>query len=465
MTGLRTRARDTWLTPKPGAPGSTSGPSMLEPYVPDVDPPTATTLAIAGSSFGVEEASISWAVTGGTDGLSVTGVRVCRDGTDITGATGWCTNAPIAGTQSFTSLVGGRTYTLSVQMLVNGAAYGTPQTVAGTPTGGVTPPPPPPPTGQGKFASITMPSIGWFSGASGIGSDGSSTAFGDWRGQATTANANWLDTANGAAWNGGVMGATKSGPVANETRLLDLAIGGPSDYNAAAGGSMDGALRAALARLRVNRHVGGVLRTTIVRPFHEQNGTWYPWSVSTGEVSAFKATARRWRAIQKEVYPELIWALCTNGETLSGQAPPSLLWEDGVWDLYGSDVYNQWPYIGTNRLGQFTSWADGSMRGTDTNPRGVERHRRFAEQRGVPFYIPEYSNNGGNDAQGGDDPYWWNNIFAWMKTHRGKGPGDLFAEIYFNILTAGNKWHMFGGTPTTMPRVAEAYRNSFPVVG
>ncbi|WP_181135782.1 PQQ-dependent sugar dehydrogenase [Rathayibacter sp. AY1E2] len=74
--------------------------------------PTAVT-ATAGSDG---TATLAWSPPAGTGGSAVTGYRVSRDGSDTSGAGAW--SAVVAATkrsQTFTKLVPGRSYTLSVQ--------------------------------------------------------------------------------------------------------------------------------------------------------------------------------------------------------------------------------------------------------------------------------------------------------------------------------------------------------------
>jgi hypothetical protein len=245
--------------------------------------------------------------------------------------------------------------------------------------------------------------------------------------------------------------------------LLDIATGGPSDWTAASNGSLDNAWRDYLSRLRAARTIDGVLYPTILRPAHEMNGNWYGWSVSSAEVPAFKATMSRWENIADTAFPEALFAISFNGETTTSGLDAANVFEASVYDLIGVDRYNQYPYIGTSRSGTTVTWADGSMRGSDLDPIGIERWRRFAETRGLPVYLPEYANNG--DAQGGahsgDDPYWVDNFFSWVDAHAGKGRGQVFAESWFNINKEHNGWHLTG-TGVEQPRVATAYANSFP---
>lgn len=461
LSGTPLTATVTPVAPSTGGgttpPNSGGGtPTPTNPTTPS--PATITVTATAGDGT----ATVTWQTTPGTDGATVSAVRVARDGIDTFGTGAYQADALPSGQFQFTNLVNGRTYNLSVQMLVAGQPYAAPVVKPVTPTAATTNPPPTPPTGggqtgTGKFARYTVPARGWWSGGAGPGIDGNNPAFGTWRGDVVDAISGWSDAADGAVWGVGVLSPT-GGTVVPFPGMLDLAIGGPSNYAAAAGGSLDGKLRTALTNLRKNRTIGGVLRPTVIRPFHEMNGTWYAWSVRPGGEANFRACARRWRAICNEVFPEAFWSFCPNGETTSGIQVANL-YEAGVWDVIGSDRYNQFPFIGTSG-GGFVSWADGMMRGSDANPVGAERWRLFAKNRGLPLYFPEYANNG----EVADDPYWVNNFYPWLKANKGTGPGQIFAEMWFNIPKENNKWHVYipGGPATRQPRVAAAYQAQFP---
>ncbi len=317
-----------------------------------------------------------------------------------------------------------------------------------------------------SVADLTLPARGWFSGAAGDGADNGGTGFGNWRGDPIDALSHWIDKADGALWAEGWTVFFNQGPARNFKGLLDIAIGGPSTYTSSAT-SLDTKLRTALTNLRKARTIDGVLRPTIVRPFHELNGNWYAWSVKSGNIANFKATARRWRAIQQEVYPELIWALCFNGDPVSGISADSH-YEAGVWDAIGVDAYNMYPYIGTDKNGVTTSWADGAFRGSATNPRGVERWRQFAESKGLPLYLPEYANSGPGGGSGGNDDYWVKQFFAWCSANAGKGAGKVLAEMWFNIAPGqyGDAYWMTsnGGTSfnAANSKTVAAYADLFP---
>lgn len=330
------------------------------------------------------------------------------------------------------------TYTVKLTVTDNGGAKTTAQQQVvvnrWTASQDATPPPV-----DGSLAAWTLPARGFFSGGAGSGIDGS-TAFGDWRGSPVDGQSTWNDAADGGGWTFGIMSAACDGAVGRTTRLVDVAIGGPSNWAAAAAGSLDAALQAGLQRMRACRTVNGVVYPTLIRPAHELNGNWYAWSVSAAEVADYKATMTRWETIADTAFPEAAWELCFNGETTS-DVTASSLWMPGVFDVVGVDRYNQYPYIGTSYAGVSTTWASGSTRGTDTNPIGIQVWRQYAQNRGVPIVMPEYANNGNNDGAGGNDGYWVDNLFPYIKANAGKGAGQFLYEGWFNF---SNQWSIFG---------------------
>lgn len=491
MTGLRVRGRNAWLTPKPGTLGATTGATMLAAGAPNPGT-TTTTLTITSQSIGDGQATINWTTALGTDGLNPAGVRYGRNGTDANGTGPWSTDGPLTGSATFTRLLNGTAYTLSVQHIDTvGALIGTAKTVTVTPngTGTTTPTPTDPLPGGGgvvpshppasaKLAAIGLPANRrWWTGGRGDGIDQGEGSFATWRSEAVDGTSTWVDAANGAHWfeGWGITSDTLGHPNAvydaNFPGLLDLAIGGPSNYASAAGGSMDAALRRMFTNVRKHRLAGstnGKPRPTIIRSCHEHNGTWYPWTVYPGNEGNFLAYNRRARKILDETFPECLFAMCFNGDQNSG-ASSAAMWDANVWDLVGVDYYNQYPYIGTSHVngpyepGKFTSWDDGAYRGTADQPRGIERWRQFAEKRGVPLYIPEWASS---VAPHGDDPYFTNLVFPWIKQHAGYGPGQIFYEGWFNIWQGyDSNFQIYvqpgsGGT-VKMPRTAAAYRSFY----
>lgn len=319
---------------------------------------------------------------------------------------------------------------------------------------------------RGKVAALKTPTRGWYSGNSGQGSDFNATEFGDWRGNPIDFKSYWIDVPDGGGWGWDSSIFNNSGPAAGFTGLLDVAIGGPSNYATAAAGALDDWFREAMMNLRIARTINGVLYPTIIRPAHEMNGNWFAWTVPNDGAENFRTVMRNWRLILDEEYPEAIWAFCPNSTTMTGP-PVAELYEDGVWDLIGVDRYNQFPYVGTSYSGVHTSWEEFALQGDSNNPYGLEAWRIFAEERDLPLYLPEYASNAhapDNLNDSGDDPYYITTYLNWVQANCGSGPGQILAESYFNIADGvSDAWPVFrtDGGVIHGPQTAAAYRAFF----
>jgi hypothetical protein len=322
------------------------------------------------------------------------------------------------------------------------------------------------------LAGLSLPSRGFFSGAAGPTSDKAATpawqGFGQWRDSPIDSSSTWIDAADGAAWGWGTNAS--SNPGLTFPGPLHIAMGGPSNWATAASGAMDSQVLTALSNLRAARTQNGVVVPTFLTFAHELNGTWYPWSVSAGEVADMQSTLRRWEAIADTQFPEAVMSMGFNGDSIGGVTARTYLGDlasTGVIDVLDVHYYNQWPYIGTSRSGIFTSWEDGANRGTADNPRGILRWQQLGVNSGLPLIMSEWANNGdlqGSD-QSGDDPLFINRMYDLINANAGKGPGQFLLENWFDINTEHNGWHLDapGGVATEQPNVASAYDARFPM--
>lgn len=473
MTGLTNGSAVTFTISAVNAAG-TGTPSSESTSVTPTNTAKPTVPTNVKVVVGDGTLTLSWGVPASDGGSPVTGYRIARDGVDTTGYGIYTADlAATARSQMFTALVNGSTYNLTVAA-INANGVGPLVTISGKPVGSTTTPTNPTP-GNSNGVLPAVPARGWYSGGSGHGIDKNNPAFGNWRGQPIDALSTWLDGLNGSQWGNGLMGtgSTVSDNAAYRFKgLVDIAIGGPSRSNfaAAANGSLDNQLRTAMRNMRNNRTIDGVLYPTIVRPCHEFNGN-YGWEAQKGDEANFKAFMKRWRNIGKQEFPEVIWAFCPNGESYANFAASGArvadFYEAGVYDIIGTDRYNQYPHIGTSTNGIFTSWDAAATQGSDANPKGFETWRLFALNRGLPLYIPEYANNAydsGTPSNAGDDPYYITQLFAWIQKHKGNTAGKVFAEMWFNQFKEENRWHIYStdtNNPTRQPKVAAGYRSYF----
>ena len=429
---------------------SRTAQQSLEMYgidVREVDP--ATNAVISGDNN-----SLDFKPAASAQSTSTWGVEKRMEISGSTKLTGGTDSAPKKyRAQVFYKLVGSGQYPRVgpfVYFTVGATASGGGDTVGGTIPGGGNNGSA---DGAGPRKVIPAPPTkrGWWSGGSGVGIDGNSKDFGNWRGDPVDAIAHWADAYNGQLWSSW-PGLKPGGPAYNFKGLLDLAIGGPENWSSTA---YDAPLRSALQSLRTIR---SGLGPTLIRPAHEFNGTWFKWSISNAEMAAARATLKRWRQIQLDVFPEAMWELNPNGDS-SGQ---NLDWRemfedkmpDGktpVWDVTGADRYNQFPTV--------TSYAAFATMSKQVDGRGApvgwEAHRLFALSKGVPHVLPEYAGN----ADNGDYPGWMTAMYEWMKKNRGNGPGNLMADFWFNQTKDNVRWQIYPNTK--MPKLAAEYKRLF----
>ncbi len=295
-------------------------------------------------------------------------------------------------------------------------------------------------------SSTVQPS--WFSGAGLDQSNNGPTQFGTWRGEATGALGAWDDVreAQENIWSLDV------GALKNWNGPMDIAVGAiyresSETWAAAATGAYDARWRKSLTRIK--EKLGSRDADLVnVRFAHEMNGNWFPWRVATGEEANFKAALIRYSNVRYEVFsgtdvPQLV--LCANDGTSGGYADPRNLFvgKDAqnrpVVDLYCVDSYNSWPHR-TNKTDIV-----GAMSRTGANgvPIGVEAHRKFAEESGVPFSVGEWGNCARDDlcgaGGGGESRGYVEAMNEWFRAHAGDPknpqPGQVVYELYFDLLS------------------------------
>lgn len=286
----------------------------------------------------------------------------------------------------------------------------------------------------------------WMSGSSGDGIVNGDFAV--WRGRDVDIAGTWSDNNENMTemwqFQEGFDFAEWDGP-------MDVAIGaiGPDENWAdAAAGAYDDRWRASLTKLRDlwSERSG----TLYVRFAHESNGNWYPWAVNRGEEEAFKAAWQRFRGLQQEIYPESQLVFCVNRESVES----GLDWRDTFpgaeyVDVMSVDYYNQYPYVATALEWQ-ESLDDYDQFG---GPKGLERHREFAESVGLPLAISEWSGN----ADNGDSPAFIEGMYDFLRAHGGTEAGEVLYEILFNVAGYDEKFMLYGDG-VRMPESAETYQ-------
>lgn len=196
--------------------------------------------------------------------------------------------------------------------------------------------------------------------------------------------------------------------------------------------------------------------TLFVRPFHELNGDWYPWSVFKGDEANFRAAMHKMRLMRDATMPAARLVFSVNRNSTRDVLITNLVSTDGNghavdFDVYGVDYYNNFgetDAAGFNAALTATSAVTGG-----TNPLGLEAHRLLALQLGVPIVLSEWGSHGSV----GDYAGWYDGLFAYLSAHAGSGPGQFLYESLFNVPSfASGEYSVW---PSTLqPRAAARYR-------
>ena len=239
-------------------------------------------------------------------------------------------------------------------------------------------------------------------------------------------------------------------------RAMDIAPGGMVSgmtWKQAAAGELDDHWRAILTSIRdawdQPSHGGAGYDKLWIRPFHEANGNWYPWSVSAADLDDSKVGWKRWAQLQREILPGSHLTWCANAGTLQSYdvraAFPGTEWVDDI----GVDFYNNYPYADTAEEFQ-TKIAQVQSSG---GPIGLDAWLQFATSQGKQLAIPEWSSDGNPSSNGGGDaPIFFEQMHAWLAANH----QAISREVLFNI-PASDSYALFPADKTTQPRSAETY--------
>lgn len=302
------------------------------------------------------------------------------------------------------------------------------------------------PSGARVASQQPRPAGTWLSGAAGVGV--TSGAFASWRGRPVDITGTWVDNNSDQT---GLWPLRPGGPLASWQGSLDIAIGAISQdetWKEAASGEFDDRWRRSLSNLR--DLWGARPGTVYIRFAHEMNGDWYPWAVNAGNYHDFITAWRRFRLLQKEIFPAARLVFCVNRVSVGNGMDWRAAFPGRRYvDVVGVDYYNQNPYIGSAQ-----DW-NTSLDQTDRygGPEGLLQYLDFARQVGLPLAVPEWSGN----AAEGDSPAFIRGMYEFFRDHAGHGPGQILYEILFNVDRDGGQWLLYGDG-VRMPASAEEYR-------
>jgi len=325
----------------------------------------------------------------------------------------------------------------------------------------------PSPTSASPSPSTSAPSRasgrrGWYSGAS--GDNLANGGFDRWRSSPAGIAGTWDD--------GGldiqqelysICGGQYS--EGRWDRPLDLAMGGiylknGDSWSAAASGAYNDRWRQVLTKAKQcwgkrDPH------KLFLRFAHEMNLSSSDWKVEAGQEGDFARAFTQLSNVRYQVFPGVQLVLSVNDGSSGGMADVRKLvpGPDGqgrpTVDVYGADSYNMWPHC-TSASSCEEKFNESAGNGA---PLGIEKHRQFAESKGLPFSVNEYSNNGdsGDADGGGESPAFVQSFYQWAKAHAGDPenpkPGQFLYDVLFNM------WKQYELQPSTLqPQTADAYR-------
>ncbi|OJH40332.1 hypothetical protein BON30_14960 [Cystobacter ferrugineus] len=288
----------------------------------------------------------------------------------------------------------------------------------------------------------------WLSGAAGSGV--ASGAFGTWRGTPVKIASTWSDNNTAAAnfWQldpGAEFGSWQQN--------LDIAVGALDSgetWAKAATGAYDTRWRQSLTTLK--NKWGSRPGTVYIRFAHEMNGNWYPWKVTASDATSFITAWKRYRALQKEIFPAAKLVFNVNRESVSSGIDWRKTFPGAAYvDVMGVDYYNQYPYVAT-----VTDW-NSAIQQTDGYgaPKGLAKHLEFARSVGLPLSISEWSGN----ADNGDSPVFIEQMYNFFKTNGGTGAGKVLYEVLFNVERDNSRWILYPNT--RMPNSKARYQQLF----
>jgi hypothetical protein len=243
------------------------------------------------------------------------------------------------------------------------------------------------------------------------------------------------------------------GEWANYTGPLDIGATPPKDdwqgWAAEAGGVHDDFWRQMLATTRALRAGKG---TTYIRPWYEYNGDWMHYAVRPGEEGHFKTAFNRLATIAKAEYPEAVTVLGTSagrGVDVAVTYP-----DDTLVGALSIDFYNNWPFCTTHECFQ-------NKVNNEAGVNSLNKLVELARAHGDPIIISEWSNDARPDeGGGGESPQFMRLWHDWLTANAGSGPGQVFAEIQFNLWP--EEFELFNGQTTpAQPRTAQEYQRLF----
>jgi Glycosyl hydrolase family 26 len=313
--------------------------------------------------------------------------------------------------------------------------------------------------------SLLIPSFAandgsWASGASYYSSIG---GYSSWRGSPGTIYGCWADARDSAATQSSASGCMGQAASAGYKYDVDLAVGfivNGESMSGAANGSYDGRWRTMAQSIRAN---WGQHRTVYIRPAHEMNGNWYPWSVTNGNVADFRRAFIRYSNIIKT---ELKDKGYNAKVTLSynWDSNPSGVSIDAIWpgdeyvDVVGVDRYDvNWNSSPPNANDTEAEWNNVLTFNNKAGNYGLNNWLAFAKAHGKPVGFPEWGLSDKSLSGSGDNPFWIQKMHDFFAANAGSGPGQVIFDVYFNVGGYGGWVQLYPSTGS--PNAANRYKS------
>jgi beta-mannanase len=222
---------------------------------------------------------------------------------------------------------------------------------------------------------------------------------------------------------------------------VDVSIGGlvaGESWSAAASGAYVERWRSALRAVAAKR--AGKSGAVFLRFAHEMNGTWYPWTVTSGNVNDFHAAWRLFYGLVRSEYPAARVVFSPNNDTVT-DVPVGQIWPgDDVVDVVGVDYYDGYPAV--TDAGVWASVVNATEGGGQ--PYGPGAWQAFAVAHGKPLAFPEWG------LRSGDHPEFVQGMHDFFAAHAAGAAGSSLAgkviyDVYFDIANSGNTGFMLTG--------------------
>ena len=315
------------------------------------------------------------------------------------------------------------------------------------------PPTTQPPTTQPPTSPpTTAPPItgDWLSGAA--GGEAANGSFGTWRGSPVEIGETWVNDPALYTLAPKIAGCDNCGEW-NAWRGPMSVSAAPASWNgwaSEANGGNDAFWTAMGKNLKTQRDGRG---TTYVAPYYEFNGDWMTYSVprtAQGMADFVRGFSRTVATLRRE-FPAIKIVL----PTAAGRTMPNEMWPSpAAFDVVGIDLYNEWPWCGTDSCLQSNFLTR------------ITPLQSAAAARGKTIAFPEWGNSSvaaAGGGGGGESPALMSVFHDWLATNSGTSAGKVVYETYFNIGGYPARYELFTGgrVNSTQTQTAAAYVAKF----